>query len=282
MQTPAGDDSMNKTGATLETAASAIEAPAAGDAPSSLVRARVLATLGRRILSGYYEPGATLPTEAQLCAEFEVSRTAMREAVKMLAAKGLIVSRQRAGTRVQDAANWNRLDADVLDWMSSVEPDPNFMRGLIEARQAIEPAAARLAAQRATSADLARIEAGYNAMCSAPLSDLSACAEADVQFHLSILHASHNPVFAGLGSLIGQALANSFKLTTSISQSYVATLSAHGDVLEAIRLRQPDIASERMRALIDIASSDLIRHVETLRSKQAVLVPESGARFTKT
>jgi len=235
-----------------------------GDGATSFVRERVLTIMGRRILSGQYAPGSTLPTELQLCVEFGVSRTAMREAVKMLAAKGLVVSRQRAGTRVQDASTWNRLDPDVLEWMSAGEPDPEFMRGLLEARLAIEPAAARLAAMRASSADLAQIEAAYHAMCRAPLSDLAACAEADVRFHLSILTASHNPVFAGLGSLIGQALANSFKLTTSISQSYMATLSAHGDVLEAIRLRQPEIASERMRALIDIASNDFVRHINTL------------------
>ena len=231
----------------------------------TFVRERVLATLGRRILSSHYPPGSTLPTEAQLCAEFGVSRTAMREAIKMLAAKGLVVSRQRAGTRVQDAASWNRLDTDVLTWMSAVEPDPEFVAGLIEVRQALEPAAARLAAIRATSRDLALIEQAYEAMCAAPLDDLAACAEADVGFHVRILQASHNPVFAGLGNLIGQALSNSFRLTTSVSQSYVATLTAHGDVLEAIRLRQPDVASERMRALIDIASTDLIRHVELMR-----------------
>lgn len=232
---------------------------------TTFVRERVLATLGRRILSSQYPPGSTLPTEAQLCAEFKVSRTAMREAVKMLAAKGLVVSRQRAGTRVQDAARWNRLDTDVLAWMNALEPDPMFVSGLIEVRQALEPAAARYAAMRATSRDLALIELAYEDMCRAPIDDLAACAEADVRFHVSILQASHNPVFAGLGNLIAQALSNSFRLTTSVSQSYVATLTAHGDVFEAIRLRQPDLAADRMRALIDIASADLMRHVELMK-----------------
>ncbi len=236
---------------------------------TSYVRERVLATLGRRILSSYYPAGSTLPTEAQLCEEFGVSRTAMREAIKMLAAKGFVVSRQRAGTRVQDAIHWNRLDSDVLEWMGAVDPDPEFVRGLIEARQAIEPAAARLAAMRATAHDLALVEEAYEAMCAAPLEDLAACAEADVGFHIRILQASHNPVFASLGNLIGQALSNSFRLTTSVSRSYVATLTAHGDVLEAIRLRQPDVASERMRALIEIASADLVRHVELMRRHAA-------------
>ena len=83
-------------------------------------------------------------------------------------------------------------------------------------------------------------------MRAADLSDLIACAEADVSFHVSILYASHNPVFAGLASLIGQALENSFRLTTSVSQNYAETLDAHGDVLEAIRLRKPDLARARM------------------------------------
>ncbi|TGQ37236.1 MULTISPECIES: FadR/GntR family transcriptional regulator [unclassified Mesorhizobium] len=222
------------------------------------VSQRVLSELGRRILAGQYAQHSALPTELQLCAEFGVSRTAMREATKMLAAKGLVVSRKRAGTLVQDSSLWNRLDPDVLSWMSATDPDPEFVRGLIEARLAIEPAAAELAARRASAGDLARIEAGYLAMRAADLSDLAACAEADVAFHVSILNASHNPVFAGLASLIGQALENSFRLTTSVSRNYAETLDAHGDVLEAIRLRKPDQARARMRALIDIASADLV------------------------
>lgn len=110
------------------------------------------------------------------------------------------------------------------------------------------------------------IEAGSEAMCDAPTSDL-ACAEADVAFHASIPRACHNPVFAGLISLISEALENSFRLTTSVSQSYVTTLAAHGDVLETIRLRQPEIASERMRALIEMASSDLLRHTVELQER---------------
>lgn len=240
----------------------------ASEGTTSFVRVRVLEALGQRIVAGHYPVGSNLPTEAQLCDEFGVSRTAMREAIKMLTAKGLVESRQRAGTRVLTASNWNRLDPDVLDWSAS-NPDPEFMQALIEARAVIEPAGARMAAARASSADLAEIEAGYIDMKSANLNDLVACAEADVRFHLAILHASHNPVFIGLGNLIRNALSNSFRLTTSISQSYVATLDAHGDVLEAIRLRQPDIAHDRMRSLIDIASADLFRHTQELRNRQS-------------
>lgn len=227
---------------------------------SPFVREHVLDTLGKRILAGEYPQGTTLPTESQLCTEFAVSRTAIREAVKMLAAKGLVVSRQRAGTRVQDVDLWNRLDADVLGWMNAGAFDADFARGLLEARHAIEPAAASWAATRATARDLAAIEIAYEAMCAADVGDLAACAEADLAFHSAILRASHNPVFTALISLIGQALASSFRATTSVSKSYVESLGVHGDVLEAIRFRQPDLASERMHALIEFAAQDMRLH----------------------
>jgi DNA-binding FadR family transcriptional regulator len=242
--------------------------PPVGRESARSVREWILSTLGKRILSGFYSEDSTLPTEAELCVEFEVSRTVMREAVKMLTAKGLVVSRQRAGTRVRVASHWNRLDADVLAWMGELDPDPNFVRGLIEARQAIEPAAARLAAMRASLRDLARIEEAYEAMCTTPETDLAGRAEADVAFHVRILEASHNPVFAGLSKLIRQALEDSFRLTTGTTESYPRALSAHRDVLEAIRLRQPDIASERMRALIEVAAVDLIHHLATLNKDE--------------
>jgi DNA-binding FadR family transcriptional regulator len=231
---------------------------------SPFVREHVLDTLGRRILAGDYPQGTTLPTESQLCTEFGVSRTSVREAVKMLAAKGLVVSRQRAGTRVQEAESWNRLDPDVLGWMNASAFDLDFAQGLLEARHAIEPAAARWAAMRATARDLAAIEIAYEAMRSAEATDLPASAEADLAFHSAILRASHNPVFAALIGLIGHALTNSFRVTTSVSRSHVQSLDVHGDVFEAIRLRQPDLASERMHALIEFAAKDMRLHAEEL------------------
>jgi DNA-binding FadR family transcriptional regulator len=221
------------------------------------VTRRVLDELGRRILAGHYPQQAALPTELQLSAEFGVSRTALREATKMLAAKGLVLARKRAGTIVQDASLWNRLDPDVLAWMDAADPDPEFVRGLVEARLAIEPAAAELAAQRATAGDLAGIEAGFLAMQAADPADLAAFTAGDVAFHVGVLTASHNPVFAGLANLIGRALRSSVRLTTPASDDHRRAVQAHGDVLEAIRLRQPELARSRMRALIDIAALDL-------------------------
>ena len=240
------------------TSASNKPAPADGDASGSSLKDRIARDLGQRILSGSYAPLSVLPTEAELCIAYGASRTALRDALLTLAAKGLIEARKRAGTRVRPPSDWNRLDAQVLGWMGEIEPDLDFVRGLIEARLVIEPAAAQLAAKMATSGDLAVIEAAYHAMCSAPEDDLAACLDADVRFHTGILRASRNPVFANLGNMLAAALSFSFRLTTSATANYQRTLSAHGDVLEAIRMRRVDDAHEQMKALIGIASLDLL------------------------
>lgn len=223
------------------------------------IRDRVTSQLAMRILSGHYPQGTSLPTEAELGTELRVSRTALREATRTLAAKGLIESRQRAGTRVRASEDWNRLDPDILSWMGLVEPDLDFVKGLTEVRQIIEPAAAELAALRATARDVANIEEAYEAMCEALASDPDACAKADVQFHIGILRASRNPVLANLGSVISAALMNAFRLTNSASVNYQKTLAAHGQVLEAIRMRQSEEARMRMQALLSIATEDLLR-----------------------
>ncbi|MEP9386438.1 FadR/GntR family transcriptional regulator [Mesorhizobium sp. KR9-304] len=230
----------------------------AAEASGLSLKDRIARDLGQRILSGFYPPLAVLPTEAELCAHYAASRTALRDALMTLSAKGLIEARKRAGTRVRPSADWNRLDAQVLEWMGEIEPDLDFVRGLIEARLVIEPAAARLAARMASSGDLAVIEAAYEAMCAAPENDLAACLDADVRFHSGILRASRNPVFANLANMLAAALSFSFRLTTSATENYQRTLSAHGGVLEAIRMRRENDAQRQMSALIDIASLDLL------------------------
>jgi DNA-binding FadR family transcriptional regulator len=236
-----------------------LELVGAGRPNGATIRDRVTSKLAMRILSGHYPQGTSLPTEAELGAEFQVSRTALREATRTLAAKGLIESRQRAGTRVKASQDWNRLDSDILTWMGRIEPDLDFVKGLTEARQIIEPAAAELAALRATSRDLAIIEEAHGAMYEAVGQGLDACAEADVRFHVGILRASGNPVLANLGNVIGAALMNAFRLTTSASVNYEKTLAAHGEVLEAIRMRRSEDARARMQALLGIATEDLLR-----------------------
>ena len=160
---------------------------------------------------------------------------------------------------MQPAAKWNHLDPALLAWREELEPDLDFVRGLIEARRVIEPAAAALAAVRASGQDLGRIQEGLDAMRRTASEDIDASVKADEAFHLGILAASHNPVFANFGALIGSALRSSFRMTTSASANYAATLNTHGEVLEAIRMRRPEDARALMTALLEIASHDLAR-----------------------
>lgn len=220
-------------------------------------RERVAGELARRILSRTLPPGSTLPVEADLCTQFGISRTVLREAVRTLAAKGMVETRQRGGTVVRSPEHWSRLDVEVLSWMSEIEPDIDFVRGLIEARLVIEPAAAALAAERASARDMAPIETALKEMHAASTDDLEACVEADMRFHTGILAASGNPVFAQLAHMIGAALLNSFRLTSSAAKAFQITLEAHRDVLEAIRLRKPEAARSAMEGLLGIASREL-------------------------
>lgn len=219
----------------------------------------VTSTLARRILSGEFAPGSRLPTEAELGLEMDVSRTALRESVRMLAGKGLIESRPRIGTVVLPQEQWNHLDSDILAWRESLPPDVGFIRSLTEARQVIEPAAAEMAARRADGTDLGRIQAAYDRMCASVDGDLEEKVDADEAFHVAILVASKNDIFANFGAVTGSALRMSFRMTTRASENFSATLEKHGAVLEAIRMRQADQSRKLMSDLINVAARDLAR-----------------------
>jgi len=231
--------------------------------PNGAVRERprghITSTLAKQILSGVFAPGAKLPTETELGEQLGVSRTALRESIRNLAGKGLIESRTRSGTVVLSQLHWNQLDPELLGWREELGPDLTFARSLTEARQVIEPAAARFAAERATGQDLGRMQESFDAMRLADSLDIEASVSADESFHLAVLAASHNPVFINFGAMIGTALRNAFRLTTSASENFAATLNMHGEVLEAIRMRRPDEAGKRMAALLNLASRDLAK-----------------------
>lgn len=228
----------------------------------------VTSTLGKQILSGVFAPGARLPTESELGERLGVSRTALRESIRTLAGKGLIETKSRSGTIVLPSSQWNHLDPELLGWREELAPDFEFVRSLNEARSVIEPAGARLAAERATGHDLGRIQSSLDAMRKADARDIEASVKADEAFHLAVLAASHNPLLLNFGSMIGPALRNLFRLTTSASQNFAATLDMHWEVLEAIRMRRPEEAGERMAALLAIASRDLAEVIARRASQQ--------------
>jgi GntR family galactonate operon transcriptional repressor len=225
------------------------------------VQREVVATLAHRILSGEIPAREYLPKESELCVEYGVSRTVIREATKILESKGLLRSRSRVGTQVLDPNEWNMLDADLLAWAGSEFHDPRFVHSLMEARFIIEPAAAELAARRADPGDLARLDEAYQRMhASLPPNgphDVLRCSEADLDFHTALLIGSHNHVLIQLASVIRAALRALFELTTHLGSAHEHALHLHGEVVEAVRLRQPDAARTTILKILDAAVADL-------------------------
>lgn len=206
-----------------------------GDAAGRNLHERIANTLGERIVAGLHPPSSPLPTEIELCASLSVSRSALREAFKLLAAKGLIISRQKVGTLVRPRAEWNMLDPEVLAWSLHAAPTDAFVTGLFEVRKIVEPSAAALAAERRSAEGLARIERALSDMVRLQGSS-TALIEADLRFHQSILDATGNLFLASFGAVIESSLQASFRLGWSSGhQPPEYALRQHQGVMEAIR-----------------------------------------------
>lgn len=215
---------------------------------------QVVHDLGRRIIRGVVRPGAVLPQEATLCQELGVSRTVVREAVKILSAKGLLEPRPKRGTVVRPSEAWSHLDPEVVQWQAEADPDGRQLAYLTELRQAVEPAAAAMAAARASDAEIAGIAAACQAMedCVGSIADFL---HADRQFHVQILHASGNPFFAPVANVIGSALLPSLRVTNRKTAENSTSVPLHRRVVSAIQARQPAKAHKAMRALLMDAAS---------------------------
>lgn len=217
------------------------------------VHQQVVETIARAILRGDYT--GYLPPEPQLCEALQISRSALREAVKVLGEKGLVSPRPHVGTVIRPRDEWNMLDPDLLVWSMEGKPSPQVVLGLFEARQTIEPAAAALAARRATAADLAAMERAYLGMkAMRDAADFIGFNEADRDFHTAMLAASHNFVFRQLATTISAALVYSFSVTP---RELGHMLPQHGVVLEHIRMRDAEGASAAMLELLEVARGDL-------------------------
>ncbi len=225
--------------------------------------------VGLRIVAGNPPPGSLLPTEHQLAAEIGVSRAALREGFRLLAARGMIIGRRKVGTMVRPVADWNMLDASVLAWHLEQEPTEAFIDGLFEARLIVEPAAAAMAAQRAGPDDITVMRAAFREMTvaqgaapgapvpAAEADDIDKTVGADLRFHKAILTAAGNHFLATFGALIGSSLIASFRLNWRAHNSAPAiSLGQHEDVLNAIAVRDALTAEDRMRVLLSAAHQD--------------------------
>ncbi len=216
---------------------------------------QIVHELGERIVRGDLQPDHGLPNESDLGVELGVSRTIIRESIKTLSAKGMIISRPKTGTRVRDRKHWNMLDSDVLKWISTVGNFHEFAPSLFEIRRIVEPAAAAIAAERASPEAISKIQMAFDGMVAAG-EDVEAGVEPDVRFHQAILSASDNVFLAPLGALIESALATSFQLSRSNPGAIRNSLPQHKAVLEAIIRGDAEDASNELRQLLVDAATD--------------------------
>jgi DNA-binding FadR family transcriptional regulator len=211
--------------------------------------------LGALIVTGRLKPGTMLDNEVEASDRLQVSRTAYREAVRMLAAKGLVEARPKVGTRVSALHRWHLLDPDVLGWIFTAEPDPKLITALFELRRIVEPPAAALAAVRRSAADLKTMERAIEAMAKYSLASEAGRA-ADQEFHATLLSASANPFLESLTSGIGAAVAR----TTLFQQRHQPLardpVPDHVRVFEAVRDRKPKLAQQAMTRLVELALRD--------------------------
>lgn len=212
------------------------------------VHASLANEIGQRIVRGDYPPGTILPNEAKWSETFGASRSVVREAIKMLMAKGLLSSRPKVGSRVEPRERWNLLDRDVLGWYAMAPDREGFLRTVQEFRHLIEPEATALAALRRSDEQMADISAACREMREA--TSLSSRTRADTRFHLAVLRASGNDLLVPLGVLIESAFDHLFVFVTRELDDTQGAQALHEAIERAIRLQRPDAARRAVRKLL--------------------------------
>jgi len=205
--------------------------------------------IGTAILRGEHAPGAILPGELELAVQFGASRNIVREAIKVLAGKGLVESRKKAGTRVRQRADWQMLDRELLAWRLEGGTEIGFATDLLALRQAIEPAAAAAAALHQDREAIQSIRAAFAAMVAAG-TDRKRFAGPDLQFHKAILAASGNEFMMAFGGMIEAALAAFIGISLRHREAPGPSIPMHEAVLLAIEADDPEQARAAMLALL--------------------------------
>ena len=225
----------------------------------------VIDGIGRSIVGGKISPGNFLPTEPELGAEYQVSRTSVREAMRVLSAKGLVEIRQKVGTRVKDPDQWNIFDADILRWHHEEGRGTAVMKDLIELRQILEPAAAKLAAGRASIDDHRRLKSAITAM-EQSVGTIEGYARADLEFHLAVYSASHNSLLRQFGSVVADFLRRAFTLQQKVvrdSDALLLDVQIHNAVYEAINRGEGEEAAQAMLHVVLEGKNALIQALES-------------------
>ncbi len=237
---------------------------------------RIAHVIGQRIVRGELTPECAIPNETLWSRQLGISRTALREAIKVLAAKGLIASQPKTGTRVRPRAEWHFLDPDVLAWrLLTVEPEA-YIKELFQLRRMIEPAAAALAAEWAGVAEVRRLEEAYRGMELAG-DDGEMFEDPDRQFHQAILRMTGNELIGALGASIETALLISFRLSNDNPRGQRHALPLHRAVMLAIRRRRPADARKAMERLLDQSEHDVRQAVATRQRRGQGALSEAAA-----
>jgi DNA-binding FadR family transcriptional regulator len=226
--------------------------------PSTRLHQSLARSIGIAILSGRYAPGQAFGTEIEQSEALGVSRTAYREALRILIAKGLLESRPKIGTHVTARRRWNLLDPDMLEWMFSGTPDARFVTDLFELRGVIEPAAAEMAALRHDAGDLARMDAGLDGMRRHGLRTAEGQA-ADQDFHTALIDAARNEALASLATSVAAAVRWTTRFKAERQAQPRDPLPDHRALRDAIASRKPKRARRAMEELLRLALDDMSR-----------------------
>ncbi len=225
-----------------------------GLAPS--LATQIAREIGRRVVAGSYQIGGLLEDEGALADRYQVSRSVIRDAVKILVGKGLLEVRRGIGTRVRERVRWGLLDDDVLAWHQSAPPSADFLRQLMDVRLVIEPKAARWAAERGTEEGHALI-AEAQARMEQEKGAIEDFVLADALFHRAILRAANNELLLSMEGVIYSALLASIRLTNADPRENEKSIPFHRAVTDQIIGRNGQKAEDQMEKLLADANRRL-------------------------
>ncbi|WP_128983135.1 FadR/GntR family transcriptional regulator [Streptomyces roseicoloratus] len=217
--------------------------------PAQGLHPHVLTSLGLAITAGEYPPGSVLRTD-ELAERFEVSRTVVREVVRVLETMHLVESRRRVGVIVLPTERWNVYDPQVIRWRLAGADRPRQLRSLTVLRSAIEPVAAGLAALNATPEQCRELtEQALGMVATSRGRQLEAYLVHDVAFHRVVLDASGNEMFARLGDVVAEVLTGRTRHQVMFEDPDPAAVTLHVQVAEAVRERNVARAEELTREI---------------------------------